>query len=114
DEYVRRHDLICQIYTGMFISEMREAVMYKIESEDLEEKIRQSNELFAGLVNRYIDCEDISSRVVPEYILHDNPVADFNRERIYPCQEPIREAWPDEILRKELAEFPDYPEDDME
>jgi hypothetical protein len=69
---------------------------------------------FASLVNRYFDCADISSRVVDEYVLNDNPVADFNRERIYPCQESFREIRFDAGIVKELAQYLDCQEDDMD
>ena len=79
DEFFKRHNLI-GFYTGMFISEVKEASYFGIKIT--QEKIDYSNNLFAGLMNEYIDYFHIFDLIKESYV-GDCPVIRFNNERLY-------------------------------
>lgn len=83
DQFVNQHQL-CGYYSGMFISEIIEAVLYDYDvSEDI---IEESNHHFSKIVSNYIDrtSEQIHKQVSEEYglIAIHNPIARFNLERL--------------------------------
>lgn len=67
-------------HTGMFISESDEALLFDVESSDLE--IKESNELFAKILSENIDNSNIHQIVLENYI-GDSEVIKFNKTRIY-------------------------------
>jgi hypothetical protein len=82
NRFVEKHQL-SGFYTGMFISEVHEALMFDIKTE--EELVKQSNDLFAGLVGKVIEKQavHIHKHIMQEYTLPGSPVAEFNYERMY-------------------------------
>lgn len=79
DQYVQKHGLK-GFYTGMFISEVGEANWFQIKTT--QEKIDYSNQLFTRLVAENIDDEQIHS-IVKESYVGDDPVIQFNNDRLY-------------------------------
>lgn len=79
DEFFKRHELI-GFYTGMFISEVGEANYFGIKVT--QEEIDYSNNLFAGLMNQYINYFHIFDLIKESYV-GDCPVIRFNNERLY-------------------------------
>jgi len=77
DQFVQKPG-IKGFFTGMFISEMLEAMYCDVEAEV--EDIEQSNRLFSKLVREEgFDAE----KVKKGYHLEDNAVLEYNKERIY-------------------------------
>src|ERR1017187_5923106 len=70
--------------TGMFISEINEAAMYNIITN--EKEIKYSNMLFANTVNKFIDSPNIAKIVKFIYNSRTNPVMIYNRQRIFQSQ----------------------------
>lgn len=88
DRYVNRHQLKTGFHTGMFISEMIEALYYLPEEElDLvtDAHVESSNKLFSGLFGQYIesDFRERLTKTTMAYYLSDNPVVRYNKERLY-------------------------------
>jgi hypothetical protein len=81
DEFVKQHDL-SGFYSGMFISELAEAWLCGISNTDVQ-AIQRSNALFAAALGRWIDCEYILEQVLEEYMVENDPVIAFNRDRLY-------------------------------
>jgi hypothetical protein len=79
DKFVERYKLK-GFYTGMFISEVEEAKYFKIDTS--QEAVDYSNDLFANLVNRYIDTDNLHAEVKSLYI-GECPVIRFNNDRLY-------------------------------
>lgn len=75
------------LHTGMFISEVAEAVRYNIETN--EDNINSSNDVFASILGNIINLElkDIFDYVKHNYGKYaeesENHVANFNQNRIY-------------------------------
>jgi hypothetical protein len=81
DQFVKEHDLKPVLYTGMFISEVQEAEWMGVEDSD-EEKIEDSNYLFAESINAHIDSDNFFRNVVKDYDIDDDVVV-YNRNRLY-------------------------------
>ena len=90
DQYVHRNGLT-GFYTGMFLSQIDEALMYDFPyTDDLEQVIDESNVGFSSIVGRHIN-EPLD--VLYRYIMRDygilartNRIAKFNHERLYLSQ----------------------------
>lgn len=70
--------------TGMFISEMEEAIWESVECT--EEDIQQSNELFANLIAKIEPLSnrgEIRKHLDEMYCIPENNVIEYNRNRIY-------------------------------
>ena len=81
DQFMVKNNLT-GLYSGMFISEIREANMYKIKAT--QEQITASNDLFASLLGKYLDYKgDILAKLKKEYHIKDNPITTFNSNRLY-------------------------------
>ena len=81
DQFMLKNDLR-GFYSGMFISEVAEANIYKIKAT--QEQITASNELFGSLLGKYIDSKgDVLAKLKKEYHIKDNPITTFNRNRLY-------------------------------
>lgn len=81
DQFMNRHNL-SGFYSGMFISELGEALLCGIDNTDAQ-AVSASNDLFASVLGRYIDSENILENVRREYSPAGDPVIRFNRERLY-------------------------------
>ncbi len=70
-------------YTGMFISENIEAMMYGINPQ--KEEVNRSNILFSSIAGEIIEtkAKNIYHHVKSKYILPGSTVRDFNYERLY-------------------------------
>ena len=68
-------------YSGMFISEVPEAMIYGINTD--QNTVTRSNKLFANILGRYIDGDDVLENVKAEYFIENDPVISFNRDRLY-------------------------------
>lgn len=79
DQYVRRNNII-GFFTGMFISEVREARYFKIETTQKE--IDYSNDLFTKAVTKYIDSDDMWGLIKESY-RGDDLVIQYNSQRLY-------------------------------
>jgi hypothetical protein len=88
DKFVERFGL-GGFYTGMFISEMREALMHNIHTN--EKEIRYSNMLFANTINQFLDSPNIAKIVRFIYNSRTNPVIIYNRQRVFQSQ-PLQET----------------------
>lgn len=66
--------------TGMFISEIDEAIRYCLPAE--QELIDASNTLFCNILSQHVfdDPEDIREIIYKEYRIENNPIVAFNRE----------------------------------
>lgn len=83
DMFVEKYKLN-GLYTGMIISEKEEAIMYCVNSSNME--ILQSNTKFSNTIKNYIDsCEDVSYLIKNMYsnCETENPVITFNVNNIY-------------------------------
>jgi hypothetical protein len=73
-------------YTGMFISEVGEAIYCGLPGTQQEE-VDESNYGFCEIISKYIneDTENIHENVTKEYgvIADENPVALYNHNRLY-------------------------------
>ena len=67
--------------TGMFISETEEAVLFKVLTTP--EQLEESNEMFAQAVRESLNDKNILENVLEKYNSEDNPIIQFNRERMY-------------------------------
>ena len=80
NKYVEKNNLK-GFFTGMFISELSEAMAYGVWDATIED-IEISNRLFAEAVSKNIDlnAHDLLTEVVKIYgsIQHSNPVVDYN------------------------------------
>ena len=81
DQFVEQHELR-GFYSGMFISEFGEAWMCGIEDTD-EQTIKSSNDLFAPVLGKHIDSDNILGNVKKEYVKDGDAVVEFNRNRLY-------------------------------
>ena len=80
DQFMKEHRLQ-GFYSGMFISEVLEALIYNIKTD--QKTVKRSNQLFAETLGRYIDSDDILRKVKREYNVDGDPVITFNRNRLY-------------------------------
>ncbi len=80
DQFMNEHGLT-GFYSGMFISERTESLMYDIQADQV--MIDRSNDLFASTLGKYIDTDDILKNVKREYNDPDDPIITFNRNRLY-------------------------------
>lgn len=71
-------------YTGMIISELREAVDYSVEAN--EDEILQSNLLFTDCVKNSIDSENMLAGMVANYTGETNVIL-FNKNNLYQTNE---------------------------
>ncbi len=88
DLYVKRHQLNTGFHTGMFISEMIEALYYLPEEEldyVTDAHVESSNRLFSGLFGQYIedDSGERLTKTTSGYNLCDNPVVRYNKARLF-------------------------------
>lgn len=85
DQFVQRHGL-SGLCSGMFISEVEEALYYGFDSVDWN-LIDLSNDRFASIVSKYLNepMEILYHKLLIEYelIARINPIAGFNLERLY-------------------------------
>jgi hypothetical protein len=85
DQFVQRHGL-SGLCTGMFISEVGEAIYYGFNNMDWD-LINQSDEGFARIIAKYLNepMETLYQKSVYEYELfaRTNPIARFNLARLY-------------------------------
>lgn len=79
NDFVEKYKLNAH-YTGMFISEYEEALLYSIPTNDI--FLRDSNETFAKAVRDSLDSEDFKASVIQKYDCNTS-VAQFNKARIY-------------------------------
>lgn len=84
DQFVRHYQLQ-GFFSGMFISEIEEAIYY--DFWDIEQHtIDESNELFSSVVARYLNepLEILHRNVIRKYgiLAKTNPIAQFNLERL--------------------------------
>ncbi len=84
DEFVNRYQLN-GFYTGMFISEVGEAGYYGIPTN--QQEINYSNKLFAAIVKKNLDNEEMLKKVKSEYYHSGSKVILFNRRRLYHYEE---------------------------
>jgi hypothetical protein len=87
DKFVQRHSLY-GFYTGMFISEVNEALYYNFWNlNDLEHLIEESNYGFSSIVGKHLDegFYTMYKNVVADYsrLGKTNAIAQFNLERLY-------------------------------
>jgi hypothetical protein len=81
DQFMVRNKLT-GLYSGMFISEVHEARMNNIETD--QDAVSRSNDLFATLLGKYLEYKgDIIEKLKQEYFLENDPVITFNRNRLY-------------------------------
>ena len=82
DKFVMKHKLK-GFFTGMFISEMMEALIYEIDES--ETAINQSNLLFSRLIGAvaHMTNERIHNHLKLNYKMENNQVCDFNYARLY-------------------------------
>lgn len=81
DVFVKRYELRSSFYTGMMISEMKEANIYQVQCT--EKDIACSNMLFSKCVGESINSKTIVEEVQKNYLIEANNIADFNRARVY-------------------------------
>lgn len=87
DQFVDYFDLK-GFYTGMFISEIEEAMDCGIDFDDCSQvNIDESNNTFTNIVKNYVndDYKSIYDNVLKEYrfIAEKNPIALYNYNRLY-------------------------------
>ena len=83
DIFVARYNLL-GLHTGMFISEVQEAELYHVKTNDI--KIKFSNDLFAVNVRsmiHHVDGGKLYEFVKEKYSSSSCPVIKFNQERLY-------------------------------
>jgi hypothetical protein len=81
DRFMLNNDLR-GLYSGMFISEVNEARMYNIETD--QDTVSRSNDLFSELLGKYLDSEgDVLAQLNREYHIENDPIITFNRNRLY-------------------------------
>lgn len=81
DVFFRKYGLK-GLYTGMIISEYEEALYFCLYPFNYDQ-IVESNKLFAKSISEAIQSNDIANKVLESYYIENNPVVDFNRERIF-------------------------------
>jgi len=85
DKFVQRHGLR-GLYSGMFISEFEEGLLYDIWDAD-DVWIKESNYQFSSIISKYINepIDVLYKNLITEYgmLTHTNPIAEFNHERLY-------------------------------
>ncbi len=81
DKFVKKYKL-AGFSTGMFISEMKEADYFDINST--EDEIKESNERFATIVRNYLHKtgQELKNILKEDYVL-DSDVAKYNHKRLY-------------------------------
>lgn len=82
DKFAEKYNL-SGFFTGMFISDYEEAISEGVKATA--EEIKYSNDFFAGIAGKYINCEpaEMLQNIQQEYNLPDNVVIEFNRNRLY-------------------------------
>ena len=81
DKYVEREGLY-GFYTGMIISEVNEALYYDIYVD--QSTVDESNKLFTEAIKKSIyKKKDIVEEAKKIYVTTDNPVIQFNQQRLY-------------------------------
>lgn len=88
DEFVKKYNLKCALYTGMIVSEYEEALMCCLR-DFLYSDISDSNKRFAESIAYGIDKENFHELVLEQYSMIEsiNPIIEFNSSRIYKTQE---------------------------
>ena len=83
DKFVKQHGLT-GFYTGMFISEIDEA-LYCGVAKGTEEMIEVSNLLFAQSASYFLDAHYTLENILALYRSYDteNPIIEYNRKRLY-------------------------------
>ena len=81
DEFIKKYNLK-GFYTGMFISEIDEAYYEGVYGLTIEE-IEKSNNDFAKILGKHLDCPNILDKVKSEYKDDDSSLIVFNRNRLY-------------------------------
>lgn len=80
-QFVERNSLK-GFYTGMFISEVQEAIMMGINTSTTNSIIR-SNDMFAESMRKHIFSENVLEKVKHEYHITNDDVINYNRNRLY-------------------------------
>lgn len=81
DEFVKKYGLK-GFYSGMFISEIDEAYYEGVCGLTVNE-IDKSNNDFAKILGKHLDCTNVLEKVKNEYQNNDSSVVIFNRDRLY-------------------------------
>jgi hypothetical protein len=81
--FIDQHPTLQGFYSGMFISEVGEARIYKIDAS--QEVVNESNDLFAKLVGNHIDLDSKTIATNAQFFYHipGNEVSAFNNQRMY-------------------------------
>jgi hypothetical protein len=86
DQFVQRHNLLSVLYSGMFISEVGEALMMGLD-DITPEDVSESNKFFASNINRNINKPDIhqliAGRTAWTCERELNDVIGYNTNRLY-------------------------------
>ena len=80
DQFILNYQLH-GFYSGMFISEVEEAVMCGVSTD--QNTVTRSNKLFDNILGKYIDGDNVLENVKAEYFVENDPVVTFNRNRLY-------------------------------
>lgn len=97
DQYVERFG-ITGFYTGMFISEVSEAIYFGIKTT--QEEINYSNNLFVNHFRDVIDSPTIYSDIKRLYVDENSEIVKFNNERLYYTEKPLNKK-----SRRDLSDF---------
>jgi len=100
DQFVNKYGLR-GFFTGMFISEVLEAPMFGITTN--QEDIDISNGLFVNIVTEFIDDYKLHSHLKETYVSDTCPVIQFNTQRLYYRDE--ESILNDKELKQELDDF---------
>lgn len=81
DQYVQRNRLPSTLYSGMFVSEMGEAIMMGLDV--VPSQVNRSNHLFAKALKSALRYNNMTLVKDIYPIAHSNPVIRYNAERLY-------------------------------
>lgn len=81
DQYVEAHGLT-GFYTGMFISEVQEAVWMGVKTST-EESVKRSNELFVEIFSKFIFTDNVLANTKLRYNVDNDDVVAYNNRRLY-------------------------------
>ena len=80
DKFVTKYELK-GFYSGMIISEVKEALMYNVECKA--EDVRESNLLFARTIKESICEADMLGVAKSIYVGDHNPIINYNKSNLY-------------------------------
>jgi len=81
DQFIKKHKLN-GFFTGMFLSDTGECDLFGVPCDD-ELQVELSNDLFASVLGRHIDSDNILENIKREYHDENDPIISFNRDRLY-------------------------------